>query len=168
MADSKHFKSIEVVLDRFGYAYSYTNTKGAYIYTRDGMRDVAVRPNPNDHTARTIIKELERANGAWEATPKRNATAVKERQKQARKALKEQAERLARDRADIVAERDRRLGGLGAVLTSNELQDLARRLEEIDRERHAIEKLMAAPVAGDHAGSRHARHQSGQHEGAAS
>jgi len=69
---------------------------------------------------------------------------------------------LAAERAQILAERDLSMSGLGAILSPLALRALIHRLEQIDRERRTIEKLMAAPVGNSHLGTdRRVQHQAG-------
>lgn len=158
MAGKKHFKDVEKRLAAFGYVLDHVNAKGLWVYAHSDLGDLVVNTGLSEYAAQTLIQRLQQSKPS---KPKRNAAAVKDRQQRSRDALKAEAERLAHDRAAIVAERDKRLSGLGATLTAAESRELSNRLEQNDRERHAIEKLMAAPVGGPNVGIRRARHEAG-------
>ena len=159
---TKHFKTVQKQLEKFGYVFSHRNSKEVLIYTCDGRDDVAVSATIAEHVARHLLQRLQKTHGTFKATPKRNPAAVKERQAQEREVLKARSATLVAERAQILAERDLSMSGLGAVLSPLALRALIHRLEQIDRERRAIEKLMAAPVGNSHLGTdRRVQHQAG-------
>lgn len=162
MAGTKHFKAVQKQLAKFGYEFNRCNASSHWIYSQNGREDIAVNPSLSDNAARGLLRQLQKAHGIYVSGPKRHTVAIKERQAHERDALKAKAAQLTAERAKILAKRDRHLSGLGGRLSPADLSELIRRLEEIDRERHAIEKLMAAPVGNSHLGTdRRVQHQAG-------
>jgi len=158
---TKHFKVIQKELTKFGYVFDRQNSKGLWIYSHSDLEDIAVMPGASEHTARHLLQRLQTLCGTYEAKPKRNPAAIKERQAQEREVLKARSATLAAERDAILAERDLSMSGLGAILSPLALRALIHRLEQINRERHEIERLMAAPVGGSHLGNGRVTHQAG-------
>ena len=158
---TKHFKVVQKQLEKFGYELDHRNAKELWIYVHPDRDDVAVSTGISDNMARVLLRQLQKLHGTFKATPKRNPAAVKERQAQEREVLKARSTSLTAERALILAERDLSMSGLGAILSPLALRALIHRLEQIDRERHEIEKLMAAPVGNSHLGTGRVQHQAG-------
>ena len=157
----KHFKAVQKQLAKFGYEFDHRNSASLWVYTHPEHDDIAVNSSIGDNAASQLLHRLQKLHGTFKAEHKRNPAAVKERQAHEREALRAKDAQLAAERAEILAQRDKHLSGLGGKLSPADLSELIRRLEEIDRERHAIEKLMAAPVGGSHLGTGRVRHQAG-------
>ena len=158
---TKHFKVVQKQLEKFGYELDHCNAKSSWIYTHPERDDVAVNTSISDHAARVFLRQLQKLHGTFKATPKHNPAAIKERQAKEREVLKARSAALAAERATILAERDLSMSGLGAILSPLALRALIHRLEQIDREHHEIEKLMAAPVGNSHLGTGRVQHQAG-------
>ena len=161
MAGGKHFKAVEKQLTKFGYVFDHQNSKALWVYVHPERDDVVVNPSISDGLARVLLRRLQKLHGTFKATPKHNPAAIKERQAKEREVLKARSASLTAERAQILAERDLSMSGLGAVLSPLALRALIHRLEQIDRERHEIEKLMNAPVGGSHLGTGRVTHQAG-------
>jgi hypothetical protein len=162
VAGTKHFKAVQKQLAKFGYEFNRCNASSHWIYSQNGREDIPVNPSISDHAARVLLRQVQKLHGTFKATPKHNPAAIKERQAKEREALKARSAALAAERAQILAERDLSMSGLGAILSPLALRALIHRLEQIDRERHAIEKLMRAPVGNSHLGTdRRVQHQAG-------
>ena len=158
---TKHFKVIQKQLEKFGYELDRQNSKGLWIYVHPERDDFAVSTGISDNVARAMLRQLQKLHGTFKATPKHNPVAIKERQAKEREALKASSASLTAERATILAKRDLHLSGLGAILSPLALRALIHRLEQIDRGRHEIEKLMNAPVGGSHLGTGRVTHQAG-------
>jgi len=162
VAGTKHFKAVQKQLAKFGYVFDRSTASSHWIYVHPERDDVSVNPSLSDGMARVLLRQLQKTHGTFKATPKHNPAAIKERQAKKREVLKARSAALAAERAQILAERDLSMSGLGAILSPLALRALIHRLEQIDRERHAIEKLMRAPVGNSHLGTdRRVQHQAG-------
>jgi len=159
MAGAKYFKDVEKQLSTLGYTISHQNAKSMWVYSHCDREDVAVSPSLSENAARHLIQQLQKTHGTYEAKPKRNATAVKDRQAVQRGL---DAARLAAERSAIEAQHAEYLARIGAApLTQANRADLARiehRLAEI----RELERLMTSiPASADHRGSGQARHRAG-------
>ena len=159
MAGARYFKDVEKQLAKLGYAVSHQNAKAMWVYSCSGREDVAVNPSLSENAARHLVQQLQKTCGTYEAKPKRNATAVKNRQAVQRDL---DAMRLAAERVAIEAQHAEYLARIGAApLTQANRADLARierRLAEI----RELERLMVCvPASAEHRGTGQVRHRAG-------
>lgn len=155
----KSFRDLEKRLTALGFVYDHTNSSSMYVYVHDNHPDLAVNPTLPDHTARQILRKVERTLGCAKKAPKRHAVAVKARQSVERDQLRAEAERLAAAREKLRAERDALLDGNGTHLTNAEIRDLEHRVREIEAREHEIQALMTERPA---TGRERAKHRSGE------
>jgi predicted RNA binding protein YcfA (HicA-like mRNA interferase family) len=147
---------LEKRLRQFGYEFvDKTNGGSRWLYSHPDGRELVVTPDLNEHTARQIIRQLERENGQAAKAAKRNPEAIKARHAEERRQLKEQAARLDAERLRLLVERDSLLSGAASHLTNGQLRDLERRVEVIERERRALETLMTERPAPGHGDVKH-------------
>lgn len=88
-------------LERCGYSYSRTNSKGHEIYENSGGDEVRVSKGMDETQCKALIRHAEVVSGQYAAKPGRNAKAVKARQA-------EEAQQL-RDRLVELAELERQM-----------------------------------------------------------
>lgn len=91
---------------------------------------------------------------------KRNATQVKERQSADRERAAEEEARHRQELADLIARRDRGLGGMGGVLSAAEAREIERLIEAAERELRYWQSLMTETPDVGHRGVEHAKHRS--------
>jgi len=159
---NKSFKSVEKCLIGLGYVFDHINAKSQRVYVQAGHADLLVSAGIAEHAARQLITSLQKRHGVFQAPPKRNAAAIKERRATDRSELKARAAKLDIERTDILTKKSKQLNGLGGYLSPKDMGALVKRLEAIEREQAEIHKLMNAPVGGSHQGPRKAQHQTGQ------
>ena len=143
MGSKKGFQMLEKRLGQLGFEFSdKTNGGSMWRYAHEDGREITVRSDLPENAARQIIRKLERQCGQAEQASKRNPAAIKARQAEERRQLKEDAERLDAERLRLLRERDGLLNGAASHLTNGQIRDLERRVAEIERERRQIETLM--------------------------
>lgn len=160
---NKHFSAVVSAITELGYVFQRKNSKGYSVFRHPDpqFRHVSLNEKISDAAAGHLIENTRKAHRAFEYQPKRDPQAVKDRQARERAELKRREGSLAQERAEILRRRDAELNGIGARITASEMNELVRRLEQIEREQREIRKLMGAPVGGSHVGTKRARHESG-------
>src|SRR5665647_3566072 len=159
MAGTKYFKTVEKQLSKLGYTVSHQNAKSMWVYSHRDRDDVMVNPSLSENAARHLVQQLQKTCGTYEAKPKRNATAVKDRQAVQRDL---DAMRLAAERAAIEAQHAEYLARIGgAPLTDLTRAELAR-LERLIAHYRELERIMVSiPASAEHRGTGQARHRAG-------
>lgn len=152
----RHQKDLIAVLEAHGYAYASTNTKGFLTYT-NGQDEVRISPSISESAARQEATRVRRLHGTDSKPNKRNPAAIRERQERRRRELVADLERSRARLAELMAARDRRLDGVAAVATEEEIRQIARHIERQEAERRELERLMSAPRLDNRA-----RHEGGQ------
>lgn len=136
--------------EQLGYRHERTNSRGHLVYVHASGHEVHISPAVDEDQARAASKAMRKACGQQQTVPKRNATAVKERQ---RRRHELDAERITAERRERQAERDAILARKEhAPLTGVDREDL-RLVDERLAELHQLESLMkATPGSGHHQG----------------
>lgn len=162
MAGKKDFKALEKRLVRLGFTYDHQNASSQFVYVHERHPDLAVSPGVNDAAAKHLLRKVEKALNCLGPAAKRNAQAIKDRRATDRERQQEELARLDDERAAILRRRDGLLDGAGAHLSNAEIRALELRVEEIDRERREVQRLMNAPTSNRELGRQRARHEGGR------
>lgn len=145
--------------ERLGYVHEYTNSKEFMVYVGPTGHEVRISASVTEHHAGAISKAMRQAVGDYEATPGRNAQAVKER---AEKRRELDGERLAAERRAIQAEHDAYLARIAGAPHLKDDPAALRRIEKYLRDLDRLDSLMRSiPSGGDHQGRRSAKHTAG-------
>jgi hypothetical protein len=160
---SKAYKTITAFFDENGYTWDRTNSKQVQYFTHPLCPEVGVTSGIEEHRVRHLIRNMQRDLGLATAKDqaKRHPDQIKERQAAERERLAAAIVRHEADIADLVHQREARLGGLGRVLSDREVLDIEHLIEEKERELRMWEALMTEiPTPSIHAGPAKARHRS--------
>lgn len=76
---ANHFKQIQVELERMGFEYTSTNSKGGQTWTHPAHTQV-IYPGMKEHTHRLALRDIRKALGIKVDVNKRNTDNIKERQ----------------------------------------------------------------------------------------
>lgn len=128
-------------LKRHGYALSHTTARGFMVYVLED-HEITVNPSMGEGPCRDLVRKLEKTHGTKAPTNKRNPAEIKERQVQARAALRSDIDRHQLELDDIVARRARQLDGAASALTNAEITRIQTYIEAKERELNEIEDLM--------------------------
>jgi hypothetical protein len=163
VGSGKPYKDALALAERLGYVHDRTNSKGVRYFTRQGCREVPLNPSMQDHQLKKLAVMMQRDCGEQTAKDrsKRDAVAVKERRAgdRSRAAAETARHQLILD--GLLAQHDRSLNGIGAVLSASELAAVVRQIEENESELRYWRSLMTT-TPGDRldAGRPRARHRS--------
>jgi predicted RNA binding protein YcfA (HicA-like mRNA interferase family) len=145
-------KELIEALERLGYEYDRTNSKGFLMYVHADGDEVGVSEGIQEHAARQLLRKVERRLGVERDTGKRNAAGIKERQAYLRMRLAEDIARHREELDAILARKSQRLDGLGLVATEAEIARITRYIEQRERELADMERLMrGAPLTDNRA-----------------
>ena len=161
---AKHFREARVALVDLGFIL--IKTKGdTETYSHPKLRDrppVKIYYGITDTQSGHLIENCTRHLGEVPrpGERKRNATQVKERQKGDRKRAADEESRHRLELADLIAQRDRGLGGVSGALSRAESRDIERLIEAKERELRYWRSLMTETPSSGHEGMKHAAHRS--------
>ena len=160
---SKGNKTIVKFLESNGFAYDRTNGKSFDFYTHPACAEVSVNISIHEHDARRIMVTLQKQLGiATDAKKsKRSPEAIKEREAAERERIAADIARHEAEILELLSRRDKRMDGLGRLLTSQELRDVEQLIVRKQRELRGWQSLMTAiPAPRADAGRPGARHRS--------
>lgn len=160
---SKGNKMLVKFVEDHGYTYTRTNGKHFDYYAHPIHGEVAINPSVDEHTAKSIVVSLQKKLGiATDASKsKRSPEAIKEREAAERERLAAEIARHEAEILELLAQRDRRMDGLGRLLTGQELRDIEQLIARKQRELRGWQSLMTAiPAPRADAGRPGARHRS--------
>ena len=125
---SNHFKQMQVELERLGYEYVSTNTRGGQTWEHPS-HSLVIYPSMKEDAHRSVLRSCKKAVGVKEETNKRNTEAIKDRQAKAREVNRAENEaRMAWLAARI---RDLETAASMRALTHKQQQLLNERLREL-------------------------------------
>jgi hypothetical protein len=148
-------KELIACLERHGYEYDRTNTKGWEIWI-SGDHEVPVNPSMQEHVAKSLVRDLQKRHGTAAKPNKRNVANIRERQERQRQALRADIEQHRARLDEILAARSQRLDGLGLVATEEEIRRITKHIEAREAELRELQRLMSTPGLDNRA-----RHRSG-------
>lgn len=160
---SKANKELVKFLEANGFEYDRTNSKQYEFYKHASYGEISVNPTIDEHAARHLKVTIQKSFGMVTDRDKvkRSPEAIRERQAAERERLAADIERHQIEIADLLIQRDRRLDGLGRVLTNSQLRAIERLLEQKQRELRAWQRLMTEiPDVNSHSGRLVAQHRS--------
>lgn len=133
------------------------------IYSKYGKPDVMVRDCLDDHIVKLLTEGINKAHGVKtiKQQRKRNADQIKDRQARERMRLAAEIGKRRGEVADLLAQRNNQLNGLGKVLTQSEVAAISRLIEQHEREIREMQRLMQElPENNAHSGNVRAQHRS--------
>jgi hypothetical protein len=135
-------KAISEKLSTLGYELNRVNSKNWRVYSHPMFPEVAINPNIAERDARIVAKKLDRAHGINQDVNKRNAQAIKERQRIERAQVRAEMDRLDAERAALIRRKELLPTGELDTLTRGERLAIERELQRIDRERQGWVQMM--------------------------
>lgn len=125
---SRHFRQLQVELERLGYEYVSTNTQGGETWEHPAD-SLVIYPSMKEDAHRRVLRSCQKAVGIKQATNKRKVNQIKDRQaKQREQDRREMKERQAFIEARI---RDLEMADRLHGLTPAQRQMLNDRLREL-------------------------------------
>jgi hypothetical protein len=131
----KRFESLGYKFDRA--------TAGRLVYRHVDGHEVLISENAGERDARRLVREVEERRGAVAAANKRNSQKIKERTRSTAQAESDERERLrARTEAILAAKTEALSRQSSLAYSSAEWRDIARQIEQFDREASDLRRLM--------------------------
>lgn len=135
-------KAVEKRLLSLGYQFTRVNSHQWWVFTRDGSPDVTLNPAIAEREARFLVKKVERQLGIEQECHKRNAQAIKDRQRAERDRIKAEMDLLDAERTRLIRQKELLPTGDFDRMARNQRLALERELQRIDRERREFVRLM--------------------------
>jgi hypothetical protein len=160
----KAAKALTKDLERLGYVWTGSNSKGLMAYTHPGGHQILISGGIHETAARDLLRTAREACGVAEVpTSKRHSDAIKERRARERDVHQRELKQHEDLLDQLLAERDRMLAGHAADLTSRQIRDIEACIERTEREVAKYARLMTeVPSSASHSGTaRTARHRAG-------
>ena len=133
---ANHFKQVQAELERMGFEYVATNSKGGETWAHPN-HSLVIYPGMKEHTHRLVLRDCMKAVGIAQETNKRKVDQIKDRQAKQREIDRREAEKrqawLEQRIADL--ETARAINGLS--------REDDQRLREYLREQDELRRLMS-------------------------
>lgn len=159
----KGYKQLAAFFEENRIEYVRTNAKGREFYSHPACGEIGVNPGVDERAVKQIIQSVQKSLGLQTVKDqaKRNAAHIKDRQAAERARLAAEIGKHRGEIADLLSQRERQLGGLGATLTPGQITAISRLIEKHEREIREMQKLMQElPENNAHAGNGRAQHRS--------
>lgn len=136
------FKAMEQKLHSLGYEFCRVNSKQWNVYARCGFPDVVLNPSIAERDARFLVKKLDRLHGVNQDVNKRNAQAIKDRQRLERIRIKAEIDRIDAERADLIRRKQLLPTGDLDSVSRSERMAIEREIQRIEKERRDWVNMM--------------------------
>ena len=136
------FKAIDEKLTTLGYEFIRVNSKNWRVYSSAGFPEVIINPGIAERDARIVAKKLDRAHGIDQDVNKRNAQAIKERQRTERAKVRAEMDRLDAERAALIRRKELLPTGKLDTVTRAERLAIEREVQRIEQERRHWVQMM--------------------------
>lgn len=141
------FKAVDKRLESLGYQFVRINSRNWHVYSRSGCPDVTLNPSIAERDARHLVIKVERSLGIEQETNKRNAQAIKDRNRIERDRIRHEMDRLDAERAELIRRKQLLPEGDFDGLARNERLALEREIHRIEGERREWLRLMTQTEA---------------------
>ena len=136
------FKAISEKLAMLGYEFTRVNSKNWRVYSSAGFPEVIINPGIAERDARIVAKKLDRAHGINQDVNKRNAQAIKDRQRVERDRIKAEMDRLDAERAALIRRKQLLPSGDLDTVSRGERLAIEREVQRLEQERRQWMQLM--------------------------